>query len=264
MAQRRQFGRIRKLPSGKYQASFVDPTGVRQNAPETFRTKADAGRLLSIVEADLSRGTWLNEAASTDTFGSYARAVLRDSATIGVLWRETCERNLRLHLAPLELVPLRALSPTRVREWHAAALRGSGGCTSIAQSYRFMRMVMNTAVREGLVHRNPCTVKGAGVVKSRERPVATPDQIVALVDAMNPRYRTAVLIAAWCGLRRGEIAGLRVADVDVPAGTITVRKNRVEPLASPGGGARQGPEDGGCQAHDRDPSPCLADGGAAP
>jgi integrase len=94
-------------------------------------------------------------------------------------------------------------------------------------------MVMNTAVREGLVARNPCVIPGAGTVKAAERPVATPAQIVALVDAINERYRTAVLIAAWCGLRRGEIAGLWVSDVDLDAQTITVRKNRVEPLSSP-------------------------------
>jgi integrase len=62
-----------------------------------------------------------------------------------------------------------------------------------------------------------------------------------LVEAINPRYRTAVLIAAWCALRRGEIAGLRVADVDVQAGVITVRRNRVEPLAA------------SHDAHDKDP-----------
>jgi hypothetical protein len=55
---RRRFGRVRKLPSGKYQASFIGPAGTRQNAPDTFLTKTDAGRWLTKVEADLSRGTW--------------------------------------------------------------------------------------------------------------------------------------------------------------------------------------------------------------
>jgi integrase len=242
MGKRRQFGYVRKLPSGRYQASYVDPSGVRQHAPDTFRTKADANRWLALVEADLSRGTWIDSRAASVTFGEYARAVLRDSPKIGIRWRETCERNLRLHLAPLLDVPLRALSPTRVREWHAAALRGSGGRTSISQSYRFMRMVLNTAVREGMIGRSPCQIPGAGVVKAAERPVASPAQVVALVEAINHRYRTAVLIAAWCGLRRGEIAGLLVQDVDLTAQTITVRRNRVEPLSSPAAAADQGPK----------------------
>lgn len=233
MSKRRQFGYIRKLPSGRYQASFVGPSGTRQYAPDTFRTKGDANRWLALVEADLSRGTWLDERAGLETLGDYARAVLRDSAKIGVRWRETCERNMRLHLAPLLDMPLRAVSATRVREWHAAALRGTGGRTSISQSYRFLRMVMNTAVREGIIARNPCQIPGAGTVKAAERPVASPAEVVALVDAITPRYRTAVLIAAWCGLRRGEIAGLKVTDVDLTEHTITVRKNRVEPLHSP-------------------------------
>jgi integrase len=242
MAKRRQFGYIRKLPSGKYQASFVPlGGGRRQCAPETFRTRTDAARWLSLVEADLSRGTWLDERAGHERLADYARAVLRDSSKIGVRWRETCERNMRLHLAPLLDSPLRAVTATRVREWHAAALRGTGGRTSISQSYRFLRMVMNTAVREGIIARNPCQIPGAGTVKVAERPIASPAEIVALVDAITPRYRTAVLIAAWCGLRRGEIAGLRVSDVDLIEHTITVRKNRVEPLSSP------------ASAHDGDP-----------
>lgn len=241
MTKRRQFGMVRKLPSNRFQASFVGTSGKRQYAPNTFKTKTDANRWLTLVEADLSRGTWLDDRAASETFGNYARAVLRDSPRIGVRWRETCERNMRLHLAPLLDVPLRALSPTLVREWHAAALRGNGGRTSISQSYRFLRMVMNVALREGLIARNPCQIPGAGAVRAVERPVATPAQVVALVEAITPRYRTAVLIAAWCGLRRGEIAGLRVADVDLTEHTITVRKNRVEPLHEPKA------------AHDKDP-----------
>ncbi|GIE32258.1 putative prophage phiRv2 integrase [Actinoplanes italicus] len=238
---KRRFGMLRKLPSGRYQASFINPAGVRQNAPDTFKTKTDANRWLTLVEADLSRGTWLDDRAAAESLGNYMRAVLRDSPKIGVRWRETCERNMRLHLSPLVDTPLRALTATQVREWHAAALRGKGGRTSISQSYRFLRMVLNVAVREGLIARSPCQIPGAGVVHAAERPIATPAQVVELVEAINPRYRTAVLIAAWCGLRRGEIAGLRVADVDLTEHTITVRKNRVEPLHDRG------------KAHDKDP-----------
>lgn len=167
--------------AARAEASYVGPSGVRHNAPGTFRTRADANRGLALVEADLSRGTWVDDRAALVTVGAYARAVLRDSPKIGARWRETCERNLRLHLAPLLDVPLRGLTPTRVREWYAAALRGPGGRTTIAQSYRFLRMVMNTAVREGLMVRNPCLIPGAGVVRAAERPVASPAQAVALV-----------------------------------------------------------------------------------
>jgi integrase len=41
------------------------------------------------------------------------------------------------------------------------------------------------------------------------------------------------LLAAWCGLRRGEVIGLKRPDVDLQAGTVWVRWNRVELLESP-------------------------------
>lgn len=229
---RRRFGYVRKLPSGRYQASFIGPSGTRQSAPGTFRTKTDADRWLSGVEADLVRGTWLNEELGRQPFGNYARGWLRDHPKRGPRYRETCERNLRLHLVALHDVPLRAVTPAVVREWYASALRGSGGQTSIRQAYRFLRAVMNTAVRDGAIVKNPCQIMGGSADRAKERPVASPAEVVALVEAITPRYRAAVLLAAWCGLRRGEVLGLRLDDVDLAAGVVTVRRNRVELLAT--------------------------------
>jgi hypothetical protein len=177
-SKRRRFGKIRKLPSGRYQASFIGASGIRQTAPQTFRTKTDADRWLSTVDADLSRGTWPDEGLGRKSFGTYATEWLRDHPRMGPRYRETCERNLRLHLAPLHDVPLRAMTPSVVREWYATALRGRGGRTSIAQSYRFLRAVLNTALRDGAITKNPCQISGAGSDRAKERPIATPAQLV--------------------------------------------------------------------------------------
>ncbi len=229
---RRRFGYIRKLPSGRFQASFIGPSGTRQTALGTFRTKTDADRWLTAAETDLSRGTWLDEGLGRETSGDYARAWLRDHPKMGPRYKETCARNLRLHLTPLEDVPLRALTSPIVREWYAAARRGNGGRTSIAQSYRFLRAVMNTAVRDGVITKNPCQIPGAGSDRAKERPIADPAQVAALIEAITPRYRAAILLAAWCGLRRGEVLALYRADIDLASGTVTVRRNRVELLTN--------------------------------
>lgn len=39
MAERREFGYIRKLPSGRYQASYIGPDMRRYNGPVTFEAK---------------------------------------------------------------------------------------------------------------------------------------------------------------------------------------------------------------------------------
>ncbi|WP_410621763.1 tyrosine-type recombinase/integrase [Amycolatopsis sp. cmx-8-4] len=230
---RRRFGSVRKLPSGQFQASFIGPNSQRQYAPNTFRTKTDADRWLVGVEADLAKGAWLDDKLGRETFGNYASEYLRTNPEIGDRWEETCRRNMRLHMVQLLDRPLIAITPLVVRTWYANALDGTGGKTSIAQSYRFLRAVMNSAKRDGAIAVNPCQIPGAGSDKAKERGIATPKQVVEVVEAITPRYRAAVLLAAWCGLRRGEVCGLRTEDVDLADHVVWVRKNRVELLESP-------------------------------
>ncbi len=229
---RRRFGNVRKLPSGKFQASFIGPNGKRQNAPNTFRTKTDADRWLVKVESDISRGTWLDDGLGRQRFEDYAKAYLRDNPEVGRRWEETCLRNMRLHMGDLLDVPLVAMSPAIVRAWYAKVISGTGGRTSIAQSYRFLSTVMNLAVRERAVSINPCQIRGAGASRAKERPIATPAMIELLVQAITPRYRAAVLMAAWCEIRRGELCALLTDFVDADSATAWVLRNRVELLES--------------------------------
>jgi integrase len=231
---RRRFGYIRKLPSGRFHASYQTPDGHRHNAPETYRTEADARRFLDRIQQEVERGHWQPDARlGQRTLRECCEAYLEENPRVGERWAETCRRNMRLHLDDLLDKPIANINPPLVRAWHAKALRGSGGRTSISQSYRLIRAVLNVAVQDGAIVRNPCQIPGAGAQRSAERPIATPAEVAQLIEATTPRFRAAVALAAWCGLRRGELCALRTRDVDLEHGRVTVRRNYVELLEAP-------------------------------
>ena len=64
MPKKRRFGRVRKLPSGRFQARYLGPDGLDRPAPTTFATRRDAERWLTRVEAEIIQGIW-----STPDFG---------------------------------------------------------------------------------------------------------------------------------------------------------------------------------------------------
>lgn len=45
--------------------------------------------------------------------------------------------------------------------------------------------------------------------------IPTPDEVATLAETIDPRDRAFVFVAAYCGLRRGELAGLRWGRVDL-------------------------------------------------
>ena len=84
--------------------------------------------------------------------------------------------------------------------------------------------MMTTAVDDELLARNPCKVENGGVEKAPERPGPTRDEVWALAAAIEPRYRVLVLVAAFVGLRWGELVALRRADVELDDRTISVQR----------------------------------------
>jgi len=72
---KRHFGSVRRLPSGRYQASYWHE-GVRHLAEQTFPTKGDALAHLASIETDLYRGAWIDPSAGKVTFGEWAQSWL--------------------------------------------------------------------------------------------------------------------------------------------------------------------------------------------
>jgi integrase len=226
---RRRFGRIRRLPSGRWQARYPGPDGIDRPAPDTFATKTDAGVWLTIKEAEIRNGDWLDPDAGLILFEDYAKSWVAERPNLRPKTAQLYEGLVRLHLVPM-LGPLMVadIKEPLVRRWRKSLLGAGVGAVTVAKAYRLLKAIMNTAVDDGLIRRNPCRIDGAGQEHSPERPVLTIAQVFALADSFDRRYRLLILLAVFCSLRWGELAALTRSAIDPDTGTLVVRAGVVE------------------------------------
>jgi integrase len=226
---RRRFGSVRQLRSGRWQARYPDPvTGQLRSAERTFPTKRDAEIELSQIESDITRGQWVDPEAGQVNFGEYGAAWLRER-DLSPRTFERYEGAWRLHIAPvLGERTVAGITAAQVRRWRQDRIDAGVGTATVAKAYRLLRAIMNTALDDGLITRNPCRIKGAGDDKSPERPVLTVEEVYAVADAIPVRYRSLVLLAAFSSLRFGELAALQRRDIDLEERVVRVWRTQGE------------------------------------
>ena len=226
---RRDYGSVRRLPSGRWQARYATPAGERTTAPETFGTRAEAAAYLAKTQTDIDRGSWLDPVALTQTFGEYATAWLADRADLRPRTIELYAGLMARHLIPqLGDVGLARVTTAGVRQWYAARLRAGVGRSTVAKAYRLLKTILNTAVADEVIARNPCVLRGAGAERTPERVPPTLLEAHALAEAIEPRWRMLVLLATWSGLRWGELVALRRISLDLDLARLTVVDQVVE------------------------------------
>ena len=109
-----------------------------------------------------------------------------------------------------------------------------------------MRIAIRFAVAREELTRDPFRDIGKAAESPREKGVLAPSEVAGLIAApiTDPRHRLAVLLGALCGMRMGEVRGLRWGDIE--DGLIRIRRNWIngEGLKAPkckGGTVRQNP-----------------------
>jgi integrase len=100
--------------------------------------------------------------------------------------------------------------------------------TQPEKAYRLLRAILNVAVDDEKIRVNPCRIKGGGKESAPERPIAVPETVLATADAIDPQYHALVILAAWCSLRFGELAGLRRSRIDLLHRQIHVLEQAIE------------------------------------
>lgn len=221
----RAFGNIEKLPSGRYRVRYPDEHGRPTRVKGTFRTKAEAERRLVEIDHAIRNGTYRDPSRGRSLFGDYAADWLEvHKPTLAVSTWELYGSALRLHIEPqLGALRLSDLTADDVRRWYSNRL-GATGRTATAQAYRLLRNILNTAVADDLIVKNPCQVKNGGDPKTPERPYMSQEEAGQLIDAL-PHYLLApATVTVLCHLRLGELLGLQRGEVDLAAGVLHVRR----------------------------------------
>ena len=227
--ERRVFGSVRRLSSGRWQVRYRDLSGVLHTGPHTFTSKADAARYLAMVEADLHRGAWADPKLGRITLAEWAKRWQATTTNLRPTTRDLYAYLLRRFLLPtFGKAALSSIDALAVRAWLANLQAEQLSPSTVAKAYRLLSRILGAAVEAGYLLRNPCTVKGAGQERAPEMRFATVAQVAALAEAIGPRYRALVLVAAYGGLRWGELVGLRVKRVDLLHGRVTVAEQVAE------------------------------------
>ncbi|HEX2857073.1 MAG TPA: tyrosine-type recombinase/integrase [Propionibacteriaceae bacterium] len=222
---RRRFGYLRKLPSGRWQASYIGPDGLRHNAPVTFDTKGDATTWLDIQSAAVTTHQWKPaepEKITAPLFTAYAEEWLA-GRELKPRTRSEYRRILTTLEDRLGGLELDQITPAVVRTWYRKLDPATP--TARAHAYALLRTILGSAVDEELLAANPCRIRGASTTKRVHKiKPATPDELDQIAAAMPRRYGLMVHLAAWCALRYGELAELRRSDLHLTrdrAGNLT-------------------------------------------
>jgi integrase len=220
---RNAWGGVRRLPSGRFQAHYrVD--GDWFSAPSTFHTQREAEAFLAATRTSIERGTWVDPHGALVSLHDYASRWLAERPGLRPRTRELYEGLVRLHIDPgLGDLLLVRLGAAQVRTWYAGLANAEHpGASTVAKAYRLLRAILQTSVEDGVLAKNPCNIRGAGIERAKERPVATIAQVFDLANAIQPELRAMVLLATFAGLRLGELRALRRGRIDLEQRTVSV------------------------------------------
>src|SRR4051794_30048307 len=117
-SKRRRFGKVRKLPSGRWQASYLGPDGNRRYAPDTFDNKTAADQYLVNVEGLMMRDEWTDPLRGRIKFGDYAAVWIAERPGLRTRTVELYRWLLNKHIDPyLGGVELGKLKTPLIRQW---------------------------------------------------------------------------------------------------------------------------------------------------
>jgi len=225
---KRDWGSVRQLKSGRWQARYLGADGLPRTAPHTFTRRRDAADWLAATRAEIAKDDWIDpDLAKVDllTYGERWIAERRLADTT----RERYEISFQRHIVPqLGRLPLASVREGTIRTWFAGLHNAGVGNASASKAYRLLHAIFATAVDDQVLRRNPCRIKGASLDRSEERKVLSIDEVFRIAGAMPPRFRALVLLAAFTSLRFGELAALQRGDLDLDAREVAVRRAQAE------------------------------------
>jgi integrase len=211
--------------SKHWRGAYRDPDGKIRR--KTFKTKTAAKQWAEEQEATIRHHTYIDPRSGDVVFKDLVEVWL-DSYVGSPQRVDHVTRILRLHVLPtFEDMPLRSITTMAVQAWVKRLTKGAAP-SSVRQYYSVFTAILNAAVHEGMLAKNPAARVKLPDARKEERVFLNHGDADTLVAVIPDRYRALVTTALWTGARWGELAGLRVENVNFLRRQIHIDESLIE------------------------------------
>lgn len=210
-----------------WRVRYRDPSGRERS--RTFARKGEALDFAATVEVDMKKGTWTDPARGKILLKDWAETWVETKVDLRPSSRARLEGILRAHVvSEFGNRPLTGIGNAEIRGWVARLRSEELSASTVRKSFNALSQIMRAAVADRRIPFNPCQDVPLPVEHHVEQRFLTPREVEALAEAIEPRFRALVLLAAYGGLRFGELAGLRRSKLDPVRGRVQIVESLVE------------------------------------
>jgi integrase len=210
----------------RWRARHRGPDGLIRS--KSFPIKVDAQRWLAEQLSSIDRSTWVTPEHGQIAWGEYSEQLLAGRVHLAARTVETDRLCHRRTLEWIGDVQLARLTPELMRTM-TSELSERYAPETVARTMRWVRLTLNQAVRDRRIVSSPAEGVRLPRARSSEMRLLDGTEVADLASALPDRYSSIAIAGAYTGLRWGELAGLRVADVDMLRRRLTVRSTLIEP-----------------------------------
>lgn len=194
----------------------------RRERQKAFRRKIDAELWLRERQAEITTGTWVPPERARRLFASVATDWLdchngKPSTIAG--YRSTLNRHILQKFGTRELG---SIERHEIQRFISDLSKTELAANSVRNVLNVIKGVFSHAVESGALRSSPAAGLAAPRGERREMVVASDSQIAAIAELVPAHYRGLIFTAAYTGLRAGELAALRVGDLDLQRGRLHV------------------------------------------
>jgi integrase len=214
---------IRQTSAGKYEVTVRGPDG--RERQKTLRTKLLAERWEREARTDAGRGIDPQPRGGNVPVDAWAETWLTAQAHLSPSSRERYAGIIRTHILPTwGRLPLNRITHVDVQAW-VSELGVTHAPASVRKTYGALSLMLDLAVRDKRLAANVARGVNLPRMIPRKHRYLTHRQVADLSAQLDDRAALIVTVLAYCGLRWGELAALRIADVDFLRRRLTVERS---------------------------------------
>jgi integrase len=220
-------GSISRRKDGRWMGRYTvqTPTGAKQ-CSVYGKTRAEVAEKLTAAMADRDKGLVFDD--ENMTVGEYLDSWLSGSmrGSVRESTHDSYEIAVRCHIKPaLGRLKLKKLTSAHVANFYQDRLTAGFAPASVNKWHVVLHKALDQAVKWHMVPRNVCEAVKAPRPATGEMQTLSADETRRLLEAARgDRLEALYVLAVHTGMRQGELLGLKWSDVDLKAGTISVRR----------------------------------------